>query len=83
MPFHVKLIVVKGDKLKSFMDLNIASNGLGFRVVARSCVVSQQSLLYDNAPATRSHDFLALIPFVEPLICWVVFMEMLCDLDAL
>jgi hypothetical protein len=42
LSFHLKLIGVKGDKPKSFIDLEIMLNGSIFRVVVGSNIVSQQ-----------------------------------------
>lgn len=41
LSFHLKLIGVKKYKLKLFIDLDIVPNGLVFRMVARSSIVSQ------------------------------------------
>lgn len=47
------------------MDLDIVPNRLVFRADIGSGIVSKQSLPHDEVLMTRSHDFLALIPFVR------------------
>lgn len=52
LSFHLISIGIKRNKLKSFMDLDIAPDEHVFRAVAMSAIVSQQSLSHDDAPIT-------------------------------